>query len=67
MKQTGVGVVPCELLEALAAEAPVGGPPSPSAPVKIGNDPGGGYTSRLMVECWLTDRGAAFRVKAAAG
>jgi putative DNA primase/helicase len=60
----GVSVVPHELLEALAAETPVEEPPPRSAPVKTGNDPGGRYTSRLLVERWLTDRGAAFRVKA---
>ena len=59
----GVGVVPCELLEALAAEAPVAAPPSP-APRKTGTDPGGRYTSRLLVERWQRGRGATFRVKA---
>ena len=57
-----VVVVPQGLLEALAAEAPQ---PAPSAPPSAKNAPerGSGYTSRLLVDRWLADRDAAFRVK----
>lgn len=55
-------VVPRELLEALAAQTPaktVTPPPSPCRDAGNGN-----YTSRLLVERWLSDRGVVFRVKA---
>jgi hypothetical protein len=55
-------VVPCELLQALEAESPstvaavsTNGSAQPST--------NGAHKSRLMVEKWLTDRGAAFRIK----
>jgi hypothetical protein len=58
-------VVPRELLEALAAEAP--GPESPKSPPvpptaasHAGNGP---YTSRLLVDRWLSDREVSFRIK----
>jgi hypothetical protein len=53
-------LVPADLIAALAAEAP------DSSPTKanIQSAPGGGaYTSRLLVDRWLTDRGVGFRVK----
>jgi putative DNA primase/helicase len=69
----GIQVVPQELLEALAAEAPVS--PSAStngtAPKSSANSnassstasSNGKYTSRLLVDRWLQDRGIEFRVK----
>jgi hypothetical protein len=54
-----LGVVPRELLEGLAAEAPT---PEPSPTPPAGGN--GAYTSRLVVPRWLSDQGVAFRVKA---
>jgi hypothetical protein len=55
-------VVPRELLEALAAEAPAkDATPPPSPREHTANCL---YTSRLLVDRWLSDRGIAFRVKA---
>src|SRR5262249_49633822 len=56
-----IRVVPRELLDALAAEAP-----RPTAPGehKIGTNNAGEYSSRLLVDKWLTDRRVDFRVKA---
>lgn len=71
----GIQVVPRELLEALAAEALV----SPSASTNgiasngfahtnslnstTSSNANGEYTSRLLVERWLQDRGIEYRVK----
>jgi hypothetical protein len=58
-------IVPRELLEQLAAEAPV----SPSSPEPASSSrtsassTNGRYTSRLLVDKWLADRGVAFRIK----
>jgi putative DNA primase/helicase len=58
--------VPRELLEALAAEAPAPAVTTPTpSPSANGHTNGtGAYTSRLLVERWLTDRRVAYRVKA---
>jgi hypothetical protein len=54
--------VPEELLRALADEAKAEEPPRPpSSPNGSGST--NGYTSKLLVDRWLCDRGIAFRVK----
>src|SRR5262245_42137726 len=55
-----VRVVPTELLLALADEAPK---PPASEQSKSGTSHGGEYSSRLLVDKWLTDRQVEFRVK----
>jgi putative DNA primase/helicase len=55
-------VVPRELLEALAAEVPAKDA-MPSHSLR-GDDGNGNYSSRLLVDRWLRDRGIVFRVKA---
>lgn len=55
-------VVPRHLLEELAAEAPTKDAKPPSSP---GTGAGNGmYTSRLLLDRWLSERGVGFRVKA---
>jgi putative DNA primase/helicase len=53
-------VVPADLIAALAAEAPDPNPPGATTPPPAS---GGAYTSRLLVDRWLADRGVGFRVK----
>lgn len=58
--EQGVQVVPGELLEALAAQAPM---PTVSPASNGFHAAKGGFRHRLLVERWLQDRGIAFRVK----
>jgi putative DNA primase/helicase len=60
--QTQIEAVPESLLAALAAEAPT--QTTASSPAQSSTDPTNGkYTSRLMVDRWLEDRGRDFRLK----
>jgi hypothetical protein len=54
--------VPRDLLEALAAEAPVGPKPQPAAASDTGNG-NGEFRHRLKVGEWLTDRGIEYTIK----
>ncbi len=53
-------IVPRELLEELAAEAPR---PQPDATAVQSTPAVGAYTSRLLVDRWLNDRGVGYRLK----
>lgn len=57
-------VVARHLLEELAAEAPPLQATSPTPP--LNGAANSHYTSRLLVDRWLTERGVAFRIKTSA-
>ena len=55
--------VPLELLCALADEAPKEKAPPKSMPTPTSSSSNGPYTSRLMVDKWLSDHSIAYRLK----